>query len=374
MKNTIKLLIPAMPTVEQIFPYWQQIDQNRWYTNFGPLVTQLERRLSRAFSQEPAPIEVVSMANGTCALQIALEALKLRKGSRVLVPGLTFVATATAIIRAGLEPLISDVDVDNWLLTPEIARSVLARASYDAVMPVATYGCAQDVHAWDLFSAETGIPVVVDAAGAWGNQQIGLTTKVSFSLHATKALGGGEGGFVVGRNPEYARALRTLSNFGIDLDQGGVVFEAGENGKMSEYHAAVALAALDNWPVVAEARRTLHQNYAARLLERIPVLKLQAKSVDGVYSLIVTLLPEGVRGADIRLRLLEKGIETRCWYCPPLHRHPAFEHYAVNELSGVDSLAERLLGLPFHLSLTDEAIQTVIDCLAQLLAEQPAAR
>lgn len=370
MKSIIKLLVPEMPKVEQILTYWQQIDENQWYTNFGPLVTELERRLSLSFSREPTQVHVVSMANGTCALQIALEALKLRRGARVLVPGLTFVATATAIIRAGLTPLISDVNAESWLLTPAIARVALAETPFDAVMPVSTYGCPQDVTGWDLFTAETGIPVVVDAAGAWGNQEIGLTTKVAFSLHATKALGSGEGGFVASRHLAYAQSMRALSNFGIDAHSGGLVFEAGENGKMSEYHAAVALAALDNWPTVAQARRNLHQRYTERLLEKIPALKLQAKPMDGVYSLMLVLLPPGFQAADIQLRLLGKNIETRRWYCPPLQEHPAFQGFAMGPLPIVELLAERLLGLPFHLSLNDASIQRVIDCLAELLAEK----
>ena len=370
MKSIIKLLVPEMPKVEQILPYWQQIDENQWYTNFGPLVIELERRLSLSFSPDPTQVHTVSMANGTCALQIALDALNLRPGARVLVPGLTFVATATAIIRAGLTPLISDVDSENWLLTPAIAREALAEMPFDAVMPVSTYGCTQDVAGWDVFSAETGIPVVVDAAGAWGNQTIGLTTKVAFSLHATKALGGGEGGFVASRDVAYAQRMRALSNFGIDAQGGGLVSEAGENGKMSEYHAAVALAALDNWPKVAEARRNLHQRYADRLLDKMPQLKLQNKSVDGVYSLMLVLLPPGFRAADVQVSLAGKDVETRRWYCPPLQNHPAFQAFTMGPLPIVERLAERLLGLPFHLQLTDACIQRVIDCLAELLDER----
>lgn len=371
--TSIKLLVPELPKVEQILPYWQKIDENRWYTNFGPLVTDLENRLSQSFTAEPAQVHVVSMANGTCALQIALEALKLRKGGKVLVPALTFVATATAIIRAGHTPLISDVDKDNWLLTPKIARAMLAVSPFDAVMPVSTYGCPQNVMEWDLFTAETGIPVVVDAAGAWGNQSVGLTTKVAFSLHATKALGGGEGGFVASRHHSYAESVRSLSNFGIDARSGGLVFEAGENGKMSEYHAAVALAAMDNWPDVAKKRSELHQAYVAKLTAQIPSLVLQSKAVTGVYSLLVVLLPKGVSGQEVRTRLLAKDIETRRWYCPPLHGHPAFAAYAAGALPLVDDLVERLLGLPFHLSLTAEDVDAVVDALAECLAAKSVA-
>ncbi|MDF3936909.1 DegT/DnrJ/EryC1/StrS family aminotransferase [Pseudomonas citronellolis] len=371
MKN-IKLMVPELPKVEQILPYWQQIDENRWYTNFGPLVDELENRLARTFSREPAQVHVVSMANGTSALQIALEGLKLRKGGRVLVPALTFVATATAIIRAGLVPLICDVDPHNWLLTPEIARSYLKDGPFEAVMPVSTYGCPQNVAAWDMFTAETGIPVVVDAAGAWGNQQVGLTTKVAFSLHATKSLGGAEGGLIASRHHAYAESVRSLSNFGIDARSGGLVFEAGENGKMSEYHAAVVLAALDNWPAVSRARVDLHQRYLALLGERLPGLSFQSKPADGVYSLLPVLMPEGVSARALQLQLLGLNIETRRWYCPPLHGHPAFQAFVGGDMPVVDQLAERLLGLPFHLSLGDDDVEHVVDALVGLLAREAA--
>jgi dTDP-4-amino-4,6-dideoxygalactose transaminase len=89
---------------------------------------------------------------------------------------------------------------------------------------------------------------------------------------------------------------------------------------------------------------------------------------------MLVLLPPGFRGVDIQMRLLGKDIETRRWYCPPLHGHPAFQVCTAGPLPMVDLLAERLLGLPFHLSLSDASIQRIIDCLAELLAEQPAAQ
>lgn len=360
-------MIPDLPCAEQILPYWQQIDSNRWYTNFGPLVKELEGRLSRTFSREPAQVHVVTMANGTSALQIALEGSKIRRGGIVLVPALTFVATATAIIRAGLLPLIADVDPCSWLLTPEIARNYLRKTAFDAVLPVATYGCPHDVAAWDLFSAATGIPVVIDAAAAWGNQQVGLTTKVVFSLHATKSLGGGEGGLIACRHHAYSESVRSLSNFGIDPSSGWLVFEAGENGKMSEYHAAVVLAALDGWQQVAEARRNLYQRYLRVLTQRLSVLGFQDKPGDGVYSLLPVLMPDGVSALAVQTQLMGLGIESRRWYCPPLHCHPAFQAYAHEALPVIDKISERLLGLPFHLGLTDEDINQVVSSLESIL-------
>ena len=119
--------------------------------------------------------------------------------ARVLIPAITFVATAAAVVRAGYEPVLSDVDERTWLLTPEIARRAIAKIPVDAVMPVSTYGCLQDTGAWDDFSRATGVPVVIDAAGAFGNQQAGERSTLVFSLHATKVLSGAEGGFEIGR-------------------------------------------------------------------------------------------------------------------------------------------------------------------------------
>ena len=91
--------------------------------------------------------------------ELALSALGLSPGARVLIPALTFVATATAVLRAGLRPVVADVDAESWLLTPRIAERALAAVRCDCVMPVTTFGCAQDAAAWDDFSERTSLPI-----------------------------------------------------------------------------------------------------------------------------------------------------------------------------------------------------------------------
>src|SRR5512139_3302868 len=131
----ISLLIPKMPVTAQLAPYLDQIDQNRHYTNFGPLNKQLEERVKgevcKGFRDN---CFVTTVSNCTVGLELALQASGLNPGSKVLMPTLTFVATATAIIRAGLVPVFADVDPDSWALTPEIASRHLG--AVDAVMPV----------------------------------------------------------------------------------------------------------------------------------------------------------------------------------------------------------------------------------------------
>lgn len=361
----IPLLVPQLPDTDALLPYLRQIDSHRWYTNFGPLVRQLEQRFAASFAPSPIAPIAISAANGTAGLELALEALELSSNARVLLPALTFVATATSVIRAGYRPLIGDVDPHNWLLTPEIARQYAARHRLDAVMPVATFGHPQDVEAWDQFVADTGIPVVIDAAGAFGNQRVGRRCHVVFSLHATKALAAGEGGMVLSYDGEFSARVRRLSNFGIDLERGSQVFVAGENGKLSEYHAAVAHAALDQWPVVVERRRAVQAHYLHLLQRHCPALVLQRRPEQGIYPILVGQLPPGCPARAVQPGLLDAGIENRQWYCPTLDRHPAFASFAVGPLPIAHALAERLIGLPFFIDIERPQMARVASVLAE---------
>lgn len=362
----IPLLVAQLPDTDALIPYLRQIDSNRWYTNFGPLVLQLEQRFAASFAPASLAPTAITASNGTAGLELALCALELMQGARVLLPALTFVATATSVIRAGYRPLIGDVDADTWLLTPETARAYAARHRVDAVMPVATFGNPQDVEAWDKFVEDTGIPVIIDAAGAFGNQRVGRRCHVVFSLHATKALAAGEGGMVVSYDQQLTSLVRRLSNFGIDLERGSQVFVAGENGKLSEYHAAVAHAALDQWPVVVERRRAVQARYQHLLQQHCPALQMQRRAENGIYPILVGLLPPSYRARELQPALLARGIETRQWYCPTLDRHPAFASFAVGPLPVAHDLAERLIGLPFFVDIEEEQMQRVAQAMAEL--------
>ena len=365
--NAISLLIPDLPETEALVPYLRQIDATKWYTNFGPLVAKLENDLASLWGKSP-PL-VTSVVNCTLGLELSLVALGLRQGARVLVPSLTFAASATAVLRAGFQPVLADVDPNSWMLTPEIARAARKRHKFDCVMPVATFGCPQPVGEWDVFSRETGIPTIVDAAGAFGNQEIGELTTVVFSLHATKAFGIGEGGLVVSRNKAYIDIVRQLSNFGIDLSIGMSRF-AGTNAKMSEYHAAVGLAVWDHWPQRQLLRRTLSGQYEKILKDRCPDLTLQARPVDGIYTIMQVLLPEGTDCESIRLGLKSQGIETRSWYLPLLGMHPIFSSCTSDDLPVVQALAPRMLGLPFHLQLGSAEVARICSSLSDLIRAQ----
>lgn len=363
--SSIQLLVPDLPVADEILPYLSEIDGSRWYTNFGPLVKKLENALINELG-EPE-LSAASVANCTLGLELSLSALGLAPGAKVLVPALTFAASALAVLRSGLVPVLADVDERSWLLNPDIARESLSRHNLACVMPVAAFGCPQPVAEWDRFTRDTGIPVLIDAAGAFGNQAIGELTTVVFSFHATKALGIGEGGLVVSRNRERISRLRQLSNFGIDLSR-GVSAVVGTNAKMSEYHAAVGLAALARWPESKARRRKLAKDYGEMLHGHCPGITLQARPLDGIYTIMQLLLPPGTDSRSVGSRLRPLGIETRCWYLPLLGMHPAFSGCVVDgELPVLRELVPRMLGIPFHLDLGGEHIERICTALAGAL-------
>jgi dTDP-4-amino-4,6-dideoxygalactose transaminase len=361
----IPLLVPLMPTIDQTLPYFRQIDGNRHYTNFGPLSRQLEHRIAEDLSV--AQPGVTTISNCTVGLELALQARGLRPGAHVLLPSLTFVATATAVSRVGLQPVIADIDEHGWSLTPEIARRAAEHHRIDAVMPVATFGRPQDMVAWDQFECDTGIPVIVDAAGAYGNQAAGNVADVVFSFHATKSFGAAEGGAVVSPSADRIQNIRMLSNFGLDT-RSGTLTELGTNGKMSEYHCALGLASFDMWEKVKQDRRALYADYMQRLRSACPGLVFQEKPEDGVYPLMAVLLPEGREAIAVGAAVAASGVETRRWYTPALHQQPALRGCLLaGEPEVATRLAGRIIGLPFFLGITDAQIDTVCTALARHL-------
>jgi dTDP-4-amino-4,6-dideoxygalactose transaminase len=368
--NPIPVLKPDMPSVDELLPYLRRIDAAQQFANFGPLSQELERRLAADCAAVSGhPVSLTTVANCTVGLQLALMASVDKPRVKVLVPSLTFPGTVSGILQAGFEPVLADIDPTRWVLTPEIARAAMARVrGIRAIMPVAAFGGALDVAAWDQLIADTGVPVVIDAAGAFGNQKVGERTVVAYSMHATKSLGAGEGGFVAARDAELVQRVRRLSNFGY-MSAGGLISDIGVNGKMSEYAAAVGLASLDRWPVIGEARRQLMTTYKAALHSACPEIVLQERPAGGIYTLGVVRLPDRLRAETVSEFLASRGIGSRRWYCPGIYAHPAFlsltqadDHVVVKHLD------QHLIGLPFHLQMSIGDIERVTSALQAVLA------
>ncbi len=362
LAGKVPVSTPAMPRAADLLPYLERIDSAGWYSNFGPLVVEFEARLSQRFE---AGTQVVTIANGTIALSLVLQALELPAGAYCAVPSWTFVATAHAIRMAGLKPWFVDVEPVNGALTPEGLSACLldAPGPVVGVIPVAVMGQPMDLSAWQGFESRTGIRVVIDAAAGF-DAVIEAPVPVMVSLHATKSLGIGEGAFVACRDGDLIRKLRAITNFGFMGDR--ISRQEATNAKLSEYSAAVGLAALDMWP----STRLRYMNAARMLrigLSALPVVALQEGwGLDWVSSTCVVGLPSGA-SEFVEAELADQGIDSRRWWGLGCHRAPAFQNFPAGDLRVTEALAASTLGIPFFASMEPDQINRTVNALSGAL-------
>lgn len=359
----IPLMRPRLPDAAALRPYLDAIDGNRWYSNFGPLERRFEAGLAGHFGVGER--EAVCVANGTQGLSVALQSVVRVPVGYCLMPSFTFAASPHAAVSAGLEPWFVDVDERSWSLEPAVLRAMLPGLDgpVAAVMPVAPFGAPCRIEEWDAFSAETDIPVVIDAAAGFDSARAGQSPVV-LSLHATKTLGVGEGGVVLCRNPGRIDRVRAGRNFGFTGDR--VARVPGTNAKLSEYGAAVGLAALDEWSATRADFLRVAEIYRS-VFAQVPGVEFgPGFSVGGATSTCNIVLDRPIAEATIA-RLRGAGIEARQWWNRGCHREPVFEGCRREPLPVTDRLVDRVVGLPFYRDLEIGQIREIRHALERAL-------
>lgn len=365
--ETIDIMRPLLPSANDIAPYLARIDEARWYSNFGPLERELRGRLASHF--KVITENIVTASSATAGLISVLRALNLPRDSYCLVPSWTFVATPASAIAAEMTPYFIDVDETSWALEPEAVKRQIAniKGIIGAVLVVVPFGKTVNIAAWDEFTAETSIPVVIDAAScidSLRNAKFGKTTVV-FSMHATKIIGVGEGGAIVSKDTGLLRHVQEQTNFGYYTRRISI---PGINSKMSEYSAAVGLAAFDIWP---ERRK--------QWVATTELCKLTLASVVEAHNLILWLPEDAVSTAcNVRLptptadliisQLQVRGIKARQWWDKGCHIQPAYAHYPHGDLSITERLGKSVVALPFYVDIPPHQLAVVAAMLNEILS------
>ncbi|MEQ9328413.1 MAG: DegT/DnrJ/EryC1/StrS family aminotransferase [Rhodospirillales bacterium] len=368
MTDRIPVHRPKLPALPAISPYIRRIDAARWYSNNGPLAKELESRLAAKAGLPASNVLVTSSC--TSAITACLRVLA-PGGGQCLMPSFTFPATAGAAVQAGLLPSFADVDMTGWQLTPDIAGDAIMETGdrIAAVVAVSPFGAPIDIQGWVDFATARKLPVVIDAAAAADavlSRRMAPEIPICISLHATKMLGCGEGGAIFLPDGAPVRDIRAAVNFGFSGERSARL--PGFNGKMSEYHAAIGHAALDEWAMTRAAftgRASIGRG--ARASAGLGALRLQ----EGFgltwtsTSLVVDLGTP--RAREIALSFDRRGIETRRWWEDGCHRQPAYADMPRTSLESTDRLAARLLGLPFFIDIEPAAIERITGALAREL-------
>lgn len=313
-------------------------------------------------------LEGVALSSCTAALHLALVVLDLGPGDEVVVPSLSFIATANAVRYVGATPVFADIDPVTQNLTPATVAPVLGAATR-AVIAVDQAGVPADIGALRALCDPRGVAVVEDAACAagstWRGRQVGGAAELAaFSFHPRKLLTTGEGGMVVTSRPEWAARLRRLREHGMSVSaaerhaRGSIVPEAyvetGFNYRMTDIQAAVGLVQLGRLDTLIARRRELAARYTS-LLGDIEGLQMAQDPPGGTtnYQSYWVVLPNdlGVSRGQLLARYAEAGISPRRGIMAA-HREPAYAGHPHAPLPVTERLTDRSLILPLFHELT----------------------
>jgi perosamine synthetase len=341
----------------------------------GPRVREFEA----AFAARVGAAEAVATSNCTTALQLALHVSGVGPGDEVIVPSMSFIATANAVWQCGAKPVFADVDPRTFNLDPDAAEGAITGRT-KAIMPVHQLGLPADMDRFLELADQHGLALVEDAACAIGaryrSRLIGsLGPPACFSLHPRKVITTGEGGMITTQDPALADRLRRLRQHAMDVSDlarhaaRDVVIESyperGWNYRMTDMQAALGLRQLELLDDILAERRRLAERYTDAI-ERIPFLE---PPHDPGYaertwqSYAVSLIePAPVGRNELMRRMLLDGVPTRRGVMA-IHREASYADARV-ELPHTDAASGSSLLLPLFAGLTDEQQDHVIDCLA----------
>lgn len=346
-----------------------------WLTQ-GPRVEEFER----AFARRVGAPEAVATTSCTTALHLALYASGVRPGDEVIVPSLSFIATANAVWHCGATPVFADIDPITYNLDPaDVERKLTPRTK--AVMPVHQVGLPADMDSFLDLANRHGLVLVEDAACAIGalhrGRPIGsLGPLACFSFHPRKVITCGEGGMIAVHDPDLAERLRRLRQHAMDQSAlarhaaRDVVIEhypeRGWNARMTDIQAAVGLCQLDVLDFVLRERRRLAERYSASL-EDIPWIEVPHEpdyAVRTWQSYPIRVRPQAPIGAqELMQLLLRDGIATRRGIMA-IHLERAYAMSGA-ELPHTEAAARDVMLLPLYPGLSDEAQDYVLDRLAR---------
>jgi dTDP-4-amino-4,6-dideoxygalactose transaminase len=346
------------------------IDSN-WLT-MGDRVTQFER----AFADLHGAFDAVAVSSCTAGLHLCLEALGVGPGDEVLVPSLTFVATANSVLYAGASPVFVDIESDRL---PHIAlEDAKAKCSprTKAVIVMHYGGYLVDLPAWRSFADDHGLVLIEDAAHAPATGEVGRWSDASaFSFFANKNMSTAEGGMVLGREKSTLERVRRMRSHGmttgtLDRHRGHAysydVTTLGYNYRMDELRAAVGNVQLKRLPEWNGRRSELALQYREKLAAVLPEINIPFTREHKTASHLMPILLPATRNREkVMAELREAGVQTSIHY-PPVHK---FSYYLKNfpgvRLPKTEGFCNTELTLPLHPSLTEGDVNRVVESLRE---------
>ena len=354
--------------------------RSEWLTT-GPKVSEFEE----SFAPYVGAKYAVAVSSGTAALHAAMYAIGISPGDEVIVPPITFAASANCVVYQGGTPIFSDVEPHSLLLDQERIESKIT-SNTKAIIAVDYAGHPCDYDSLRKIADQNNLILVADACHALGAEYKGkktgsLADLSIFSFHPVKHITTGEGGMITTNNADYAHRMRNFRNHGITSDhhqrkkQGSWFYEMmdlGYNYRMTDFQCALGISQLHKLPKFLERRREIAKRYDEAFID-LPEINplLVSPNVLHAYHLYVVKMnfdTLGTTRAKFFLTLHKKGISVNVHYIP-VHLHPFYREkfHTGPGLCPVAEIAyEQIVSLPMFPGMTNDDVETVISILSEI--------
>ncbi|MBI4688815.1 MAG: DegT/DnrJ/EryC1/StrS family aminotransferase [Nitrospirae bacterium] len=344
----------------------------------GPKVKEFEER----FAEYVGARYAVATTSCTTALHAALSVSGIGSGDEVIVPSLSFIATANSVVHAGAKPVFADVDPGTCNVTAETIEMAITNKTR-AVMPVHQMGLPVDIDPIRDLCESRRLILIEDAACAVGSEykgrRIGGHGNIAcFSFHPRKVITTGEGGMITTDDPDTASRLRRFRHHGMSVSDierhtaNKIIIEVypeiGYNYRMTDIQASMGIVQLGKLPLIIEKRRQIAESYNKGLSDtpciRIP--NVPDYAYHNYQSYWIELLDSARVSRDVLMqRLLEKGIATRRGIMA-IHMEECYRKYKV-PLPETERITRNTVILPLYSSMTEEEQEYVIRCIKEIL-------
>ncbi len=342
--------------------------QHGWYAHYADYKNRFEQEFARYVGSKYA----LATSCCTVAMHLALTTLGIGPGDEVIIPEITWVATANVVAQTGATPVIVDVEEQCWTIDPKAIQHALTPRT-KAIMPVHSYGHPSDMHAIREIAREHRLTIVEDAAPSVGSEYFGQKTGTlsdigCFSFQGSKILVTGEGGMLVTNNEAlYQRAQKLAAHGREDSVQAFWSSEPGFKYTMANLLAALGLAQLERVDELIANKRRIYDDYARRLshIDGIAIFKEKSGYLNNcAYPSILLTKRFQVSRDELIAELRKHDIDVRPVF-PCLGDFPAFERRFDNPVAR--SIAPNGLNLPCAHNITSEEIDAVCDAILEML-------
>ena len=334
--------------------------KKKWLSGNTPVVKEFENKLAKYLGVK----YVSSCSSGTSALHLALLASSIREGDEVIMPTLSYIATANAVKYVGAKPVFVDVDSRTWQINPEEIEKNISKKT-KAIMPVHLYGGVPDLESISKIAIRYKLKVVHDAAEALGSKYKNkFSTNFKdisiISFFPNKIMTTGEGGAVISNNKKDYQLIENLKSQGL---KGSVEYfhsHVGFNYRLNSLSAALGLSQIDRIEKNIKAKKILFEKYKKALEPIGFIFQNFEKNSNSSYWLVPTLVPQNVSRDKLKNHLFKNNIETRNIFYPLHKQIPYLNNSAKLSFEISESISHKGLCLPSSPSLKDEEFNKII--------------